>query len=81
MEVAAAISNAGGFGVYAAARDAPGALGDALVRLRRLAPTVHEAVYDNMAPTGLGAFAPLKPIASSSGARSRLVVQRPANNR
>ncbi len=32
----------------------------------------YEAVYDNMPPTGLGAFATLQPLPKSSGARSRL---------
>jgi hypothetical protein len=32
----------------------------------------YEAVYDNMPPTGLGAFATLEPLAPSSRARSRI---------
>ena len=40
----------------------------------------YEAVYDNMPPTGLGAFGTLRPLPKSSSARSRLGAARPANN-
>ncbi|OUM03909.1 NAD(P)H-dependent flavin oxidoreductase [Variovorax sp. JS1663] len=52
VEVAAAISRAGGLGVYAAARDGPHELEDKLRLLRRLCPD-HPVGVDLLLPTGL----------------------------
>ncbi|OYU77854.1 MAG: hypothetical protein CFE45_30215 [Burkholderiales bacterium PBB5] len=52
IEVAAAISRAGGLGVYAAARDGPDELAGKLAALRRLCPD-HPVGVDLLLPTGL----------------------------
>lgn len=52
IEVAAAISRAGGLGVYAAARDGPSELQDKLRQLRELCPD-HPVGVDLLLPTGL----------------------------
>lgn len=52
VEVAAAISRAGGLGVYAAARDGPSELSAKLRELRRLCPD-HPVGVDLLLPTGL----------------------------
>lgn len=52
IEVAAAISRAGGLGIYAAARDGPSELADKLRALRRLCPD-HPVGVDLLLPTGL----------------------------
>ena len=53
IEVAAAISRAGGLGVYAAARDGPHELQKKLRQLRELCPD-HPVGVDLLLPTGLG---------------------------
>ena len=52
IEVAAAISRAGGLGVYAAARDGPDELAGKLAALRQLCPD-HPVGVDLLLPTAL----------------------------
>ncbi|MGH8629668.1 MAG: nitronate monooxygenase, partial [Burkholderiales bacterium] len=52
VEVAAAISRAGGLGVYGAARDGPHELEEKLRLLRQLCPD-HPVGVDLLLPTGL----------------------------
>ena len=75
IEVAAAISRAGGLGVYAAARDGPDELAGKLAALRKLCPE-HPVGIDLLLPTALPEQTTAEAVAAAVPEGHRRWVQR-----